>query len=169
MSGRIVLAVIGAPHGVRGEMRLKLYADGIEALTRYGRPTTESGLALTLLASRPLKDDMYVVRFREVCDRTAAEALKGATIGVPRSALPAPEDDEFYHADLIGLLAETAEGAALGRIVAVHDHGAGDMIEVKGPGQSRLYPFTRAVVPVVDVPGGRVVVVPPVEIEGEAP
>ena len=78
------------------------------------------------------------------------------------------DEDEVYHADLVGLAAETPAGAPLGRVIAVHDHGAGDMLEVAGTGPSKLYPFTKAVVPTIDLAGGRIVIEPPFEIEGEA-
>ena len=101
---------------------------------------------------------------------TPREALNGLDLYVERSALPAPEEDEFYHADLIGLTAETEAGEPLGTIVAVHDFGAGDLLDIAPPrGPSRLVPFTKAVVPVVDLAGGRVVVALPAEIDEEAP
>jgi 16S rRNA processing protein RimM len=167
---RVVLAVLGAPHGVRGELRVKTFLADPMALGDYGALSLPDGRTLTLAAARPLKGDMVVARFAEVTTREAAEALNRLELGVPRSALP-PEDDadSFYHADLIGLAAETAEGAPLGVVAALYDFGAGDVVEIRGPGGARLMPFTKAVVPVVDIAGGRIVVVPPVEVEGGAP
>ena len=169
MSGRVILAVVGAPHGVRGEARVKLFAESIDSLAAYGPLTSADGRVFTVLSARPLKDDMAVVRFREITSREAAERINRVELGVARSALPDLDDeDEVYHADLVGLAAETPAGAPLGRVIAVHDHGAGDMLEVAGTGPSKLYPFTKAVVPTIDLAGGRIVIEPPFEIEGEA-
>jgi 16S rRNA processing protein RimM len=168
-SKRITLAVIGAPHGVTGEVRVKCFGDP-EALGDYGPLATAGGRALTVQSLRVLKADLAVVRFREIADRTAAERFKGAELSIDRSALP-PEDDAdtFYHADLVGLRAETADGAALGTVTAIYDFGAGDVVEIRGEGGTRVLPFTKAVVPVVDVAAGRIVVALPDEVEGEAP
>jgi 16S rRNA processing protein RimM len=165
---RIILAVIGAPHGVKGEVRVKCFGADPLALGEYGPLTTTDGRTLSVDALRPLKGDLVVARFREIADRSAAERLNGAELTVLRSALPAEDDaDTFYHADLIGLRAETADGAELGTVAAIYDFGAGDVIELRGEAGTRVLPFTKAVVPVVDVAGGRVVVALPDEIEGE--
>jgi 16S rRNA processing protein RimM len=160
----ITLAVAGAPHGVRGEVRVKCFLENPEKLGAYG-PLDAGGRTLTVVSVRSLKGDLVVARFREISTREAAEALRGAELTVPREALPEPEEDEVYHADLIGLRAETAAGEALGRVRAIYDFGAGDVLEIDGPSGSRLLPFTKAVVPVVDVAGGRIVVDPPAESE----
>jgi 16S rRNA processing protein RimM len=162
----VVLAVVGAPHGVRGEVRVKTFTADPEALGAYGPLETPDGRRLTLVGLRIVKGDLAIARFREIADRTAAEALNRVALAVPRSALPVEDDgDTFYHADLIGLSAVTEAGDMLGTVAALHDFGAGDVLEVKGARGSVLYPFTKAVVPVVDVAAGRVVVVPPAETE----
>jgi 16S rRNA processing protein RimM len=165
---RILLATIGAAHGVRGEVRIRSFTTTPEALADYGPLTTEDGRRFEIERLRPAKGDMLVAKLRGVDDRNAAEALSGVSLYVERSALPAPEPEEFYHADLIGLAAVDPSGAPLGSVVAVHDFGAGDILEIKPTdGPSLLVPFTNAVVPDVDIPGGRITVVPPTEIEGE--
>lgn len=165
---RVVLAVVGAPHGVRGEVRVKTFTDDPEAIGAYGPLSTPSGQRLTVAAVRVVKGDLVVARFREITERTAAAALNRVPLSVPRSALPVEDDgDTFYHADLIGLAAVTEAGDPLGTIAALHDFGAGDVLEVRGPGGSVLYPFTKAVVPVIDVAAGRVVIVPPAETEAQ--
>jgi 16S rRNA processing protein RimM len=167
MSARIVLAIIGAPHGVRGEVRVKLFSQAADALTAYGALSTEDGQTLSAQSVRPIKDDMVVVRFKGVNDRSGAEALNRKTLSVLRSALPPLEEDELYHADLIGLAASTPAGVALGHVIAVHDFGAGDMLEVKGEGPSQLYAFTKAIVPVIDVRAGTLIIDTPGMVEGE--
>jgi 16S rRNA processing protein RimM len=154
----ILLGEIGRPHGVRGLVRVRSFAAAPEGLTAYGPLRDERGrcFALTLLAEG-------LARIEGVADRDAAAALTGTKLYVPRSALPAPEEEEFYLADLEGLAAVTEAGESLGIVRAVEDHGAGAFLVLSGPPE-RLVPFTRACVPVVDVAGGRVVVVPPAEV-----
>jgi 16S rRNA processing protein RimM len=111
-----------------------------------------------------------LVRLEGVADRTAAEAMRGVRLYVPRDALPAMEDeDEFYHADLIGLAAVLADGTEIGKVRAVFDFGAGDSLELShtATGKPLLVPFTREVVPVIDVAGGKVVVDPPPGLLGD--
>jgi 16S rRNA processing protein RimM len=169
MSGRLVaLGVFGAPHGVRGEVRLKSFTAEPMAIAGFRPLLAVDGRRFDIAAARPLKDDMLVVKVDGVADRDAAARLTNLTLHVPREALgQAGEEDEFFHADLVGLAAETADGEALGRVVALLDFGAGDLIEIApaGGGPSRLYPFTKAVVPLVDLAGGRLVLVPPIETE----
>jgi 16S rRNA processing protein RimM len=165
---RLLLAKIGAPHGVRGEVRLKVFAADPASLGAYGPLADHSGRRFELERVRPGKE-VAIAKFRGVDDRNAAEALNGISLTVERDRLPAPDEDEFYHADLIGLAAVDQAGAALGTIVAVHDFGAGDLLEIAPPrGPTTLVPFTKGVVPVVDIAGGRIVVVPPAEAEDEA-
>jgi 16S rRNA processing protein RimM len=155
------MGAVGAPHGVRGAVRIKTFTDMPEAVAKYGALEDESGeRRFTLRVTGTAKGDgMVIAQLSGVADRDAAEALRGLRLYVPRAALPAPAEDEFYHADLIGLSAELEDGAALGTIIAVHDFGAGDVIEIaRDVGQPVLVPFTRAAVPVVDIAGGRVVV-----------
>ncbi len=159
----VLIAEIGAAHGVRGDVRVKAYTADPEAIGDYGPLSDEKGRTYPIRSMRPLKGDMLVVAFEGVGDRTAAEALNRTRLYVDRSAMPEPEDeDEFYHADLVGLSVETVGGERIGTVVAVPNFGADDLVEVARPGQRSLYiPFTRAAVPVVDVAGRRLVVDPP--------
>lgn len=166
----VLLGRFGAPHGVRGEVRLQSYTTDPLAIARYGPLTDEIGARrFALLAVRPQGKDMLVARLEGVTDRAGAQALTGVELYLPREKLPPPEDDEFYLADLEGLRAETREGVEIGRVVAVRNFGAGDILEVAPPegGETLMFPFTRAVVPVVDAAGGRVVIEPPEEVEGD--
>lgn len=161
----VQIGVIGAAHGVRGEVRVKAFTADPTALKRYKPVTTVDGArAFAVATLRPLKDDMLVVRFQGVDTREAAEALNGTGLFLPRDALPKTDDeDEFYQADLIGLRVETADGALIGDVVAAPNFGADDLIEIRLAGQKRTVylPFTKAVVPVVDIAGGRLVAEPP--------
>ncbi len=165
------LGVIGAAQGVRGELRVKSYTADPIAIGAYGPLTDQAGarrIALTVL--RRLKDDMVVVRVEGVDDRDAARALTGVELYARRSQLPAPAPGEYYHDDLIGLEAFTREGDPFGRVVAVLDYGAGDILEIRpeGGGETILLPFTDAVAPEIDFDAGRIVIEPPNEIEAEA-
>jgi 16S rRNA processing protein RimM len=163
----IVLAVVGAPHGVKGEVRLKSFAADPMSIRDYGKLFAEDGRAFEIERMRPAKD-ILVAKFRGGDDRAAAAKLTGLQLGINRSALPPAEADEFYHADLIGLEAFDASGKSLGHVVAVHNYGAGDIIEIAPPKRpSMLVPFTKANVPDIDIAAGRLVVVPPTEIEVE--
>lgn len=161
----VQIGVIGAPHGVRGEARVKTFTHDPLSLNAYGPLTLGDGPATLKVASlRPLKDDMVVARFAGVSTREAVEALTGKVLSIAREALPATGDeDDFYHADLIGLRAELADGTLVGEITAVPNYGADDLLEVRLAGERRtvLLPFTKAAAPVVDISGGRVVVTPP--------
>lgn len=153
----VQLAVIGAAHGIKGEVRVKALTEDPMALAAYGPLYTSTGRSLTIADLRPGKG-VLIVRFEGVADRNAAEALNGEALFIDRSALPAElEDEEFYHADLIGLAVVDEAGEGAGRIVAVHDFGAGDLLEIRPPsGQTVLIPFTRDAVPNIDLNGGRV-------------
>jgi 16S rRNA processing protein RimM len=158
------MGVVGAPHGVRGAVRIKSFTDEPNAIADYGALEDESGAKhFTLRVIGTAKGDgMVIAALSGVADRDQAEALRGLRLYAPRAALPPTEEDEFYHADLVGLAAMLDSGDPLGHVVAVHDFGAGDMLEIaRAKGQPVLVPFTRAAVPVVDIAGGRVVVAPP--------
>ena len=160
---RILLATIGAAHGVKGEVRVKSFAAEPTALTEYSALHSDGGRVFEIERLRPAKG-VVIAKFRGVDDREAAEALNGISLYVDRDALPAPDDDEFYHADLIGLTATTPGGEPLGTVVAVHDHGAGDLLEIApDSGPSLLIPFTKECVPDIDIAAGRLVVAPPQE------
>jgi 16S rRNA processing protein RimM len=159
---RVLLGVVIAAHGIKGEVKVKTFTESPERLSVYGPLTTEAGRALEVAALRASKGDEAVVRFAGISDRNAAERLKGQSLYVPRSALPEIGEHEFYLADLIGLRAEDAAGKQLGVVKAVHNFGAGDVLEIefKG-GTTEFVAFTDTNVPTVDIGGGRVVIVPP--------
>jgi len=160
---RICVARIGAAHGLRGEVRLNSFTADPMAVTRYGVLSDADGIRTFEIENcRPTKGAL-IARFKGIADRTAAEALCNVDLYVPRERLPPPEPGEFYHADLIGLAAVGRDGAAIGTIVAVHDFGAGDILEIApaGGGPTLLLPFNDAVVPEIDIAAGRLVVVPP--------
>lgn len=155
----IQLAVIGAAHGIKGEVRVKAFTGDPLAIGDYGPLRTKDGRELVVMQARPAKE-VVVVRFKGVNDRNAAEALNGTELFVARDRLPDDlEEDEFYHVDLIGLDVVDEEGVTLGTVVTVHDFGAGEMLDVGGRGfKPVLIPFTRAAVPLVDIAARRVVV-----------
>jgi 16S rRNA processing protein RimM len=167
VSARVCIGAIIGAHGVRGQVRVKSFTADPRDVGAYGPVEDEAGTRrFRLRVSGAPKDGVVVAQIEGVVGRDAAEALKGTALYVPKAALPPPEEDEFYHADLIGLRVELKDGSALGRVKALFDFGAGDVLEVETEGKGTLFlPFTRAVVPVVDVAGGRLVAVPPGEIE----
>jgi 16S rRNA processing protein RimM len=159
---RICVAQIGGAHGLRGEVKLKSFTADPMALTGYGPLTTEDGSATFEIEALRAAKDHLIARFRGVGDRDAAERLANVRLFVARERLPPLAADEFYHADLIGLTAITADGSEIGTVVAVHDFGAGDIVEVlpAGGGTSIMLPFTAAFVPSVDIANRRIVVAP---------
>ncbi len=151
----VQMAVIGAPHGIRGEVRMKAFTGDPEALGDYGPLQDKDGRVFEISAIRPAKE-VAVVRLKGVTTREQAEALTGVALFIDRSALPADLDEgEFYHADLVGLAVEDDAGASVGTIIAIHDFGAGDMLEVARKARpSVMIPFTEAAVPDIDVAAG---------------
>jgi 16S rRNA processing protein RimM len=166
----VCVARIGAAHGLRGEVRLWTFTEDPLAVTRYGPLSTKDGARqLEVACARPAKDHL-VATLTGVTTREEAERLNGTELYIARDKLPATDDDEYYHADLIGLAAFDAAGTPLGTVTAIHNFGAGDIIEIAPPhGATLMLPFTNAVVPVVDITGGRVVIELPGEIEGDTP
>ncbi|HET7882697.1 MAG TPA: ribosome maturation factor RimM [Acetobacteraceae bacterium] len=166
---RILLGVIGRPHGVRGLVRITSYAEDLAA---YGPLSDDKGRRFVL---RPRGEGVAEIAElvggaeARIGDRTAAEKLTNTRLYVDRSQLPEPEEDEFYLADLIGLSARDTSGRELGTVVTVHDYGAGPSLEIAGCGQPLLVPFTRASVPVVEIAAGRLVVDPPEESNNTPP
>ncbi|MBK9081169.1 MAG: ribosome maturation factor RimM [Rhizobiales bacterium] len=160
MSDTVLIAVFGAPHGVRGEMRLKSFTADPADFDAYGPLRDARGRAFEILAKRPVKGDLFVVRVKGVDDRTGAEALTNVELRVPRAALPPAEDGEFYHADLIGLAAVDEAGGEVGEVVDVLNYGAGDILEIApaGGGETILLPFNDDFAPTVDLAGRRIVV-----------
>jgi 16S rRNA processing protein RimM len=163
---RVLVARIGAAHGVRGEVRLHSFTEDPLAVAEYGPLETQDGERRFEIESlRPVKDCL-IARFKGVADRAQAEALRNLELFVPRARLPAiEEDDTFYVADLIGLDAVAPDGNLLGTVTAVHNFGAGDIVEIepRAGGPTLLLPFTGTIMPEVDLSGGKVVVVMPEE------
>ena len=153
---RIALAAVAGAHGVNGEVRLKLFSDGAASLAVH-KTVHVGGADRRLLAVR-IAGKGAVARIEGVSDRSSAEALRGSLIEVDRSALPALEDGEYYHSDLIGLTAEDATGAAIGTVVGVENFGAGDLLEIETADRKRaLIPFRDGV---ADLKDGRIVLDP---------
>lgn len=167
---QVCVARIGAPHGVRGAVRLWSFTADPFAVADYGPLLTKDGARQFEIASAREAKSHLVVTLKGVTTRDEAERLNGVELYVARDKLPPTEADEYYHADLIGLAAVTTAGDALGKVVAIHNFGAGDIIEIAPPsGPTLLLPFTNAVVPTVDLASGQVVIEPPNAIEGDTP
>jgi 16S rRNA processing protein RimM len=170
VADRIRVARIGAAHGIRGEVKLWSFTEDPLAVTDYGPLETEDGARrFEIEAARPAKDHL-VARLKGVADRNAAEKLRNTDLFVPRDRLPPIEDaDTFYHADLVGLAAMSEDGTALGTVTAIHNFGAGDLIEIApaAGGEALLLPFNETTVPTVDLKAARIVVVPPAVIEAK--
>ncbi len=168
MPQQICVARIGAAHGVRGQVKLWTFTEDPLAVMRYGPLSTKDGSRQFEVTQVREARDHLVANLKGIATRNDAERLNGLELYVARERLPATDDDEYYHADLIGLAAITTADRPLGRVVAIHNFGAGDIIEIAPPeGATLLLPFTNAVVPTVDLAGGRVVIELPQEIEGE--
>ena len=168
MPAQVCVARIGAPHGVRGAVKLWTFTEDPLALKHYGPLMTKDGARqFEVTHAREAKGHL-VATLKGIATRDEAEKLNGLELYVAREKLPATDDDEYYHADLIGLAAVTSANEPLGRVIAIHNFGAGDIIEIAPPqGTTMLLPFTNAVVPTVDLANGRVVIELPQEIEGE--
>ncbi len=158
----ICVGVIVAAHGIKGEVKVKSFTEDATKLASYGALFDEAGTQRFALTVTAVTKGAVIAAIQGVNNRNAAEALKGTKLFVPRGALPELSEEEFYHADLIGLTAELRDGTELGAVTAVHNFGAGDVIEVKRKSGGTLdIPFTNTVVPVVDIEGGRIVIDPP--------
>jgi 16S rRNA processing protein RimM len=158
----VCVGVVTGPHGVGGAVRIKSFTARPEDIAAYGPLADESGARKFALRVVGAAKGVLIARLAGVDDRNRAEELRGLRLYLSRAALPPPEAEEYYHADLIGLTAALADGTPLGRVRAVHDFGAGDTLEierVKAP--PAMVPFTRAIVPVIDVEAGRLVIAPP--------
>lgn len=166
---RILVAEVGAPHGLKGEVRLLSFTAEPAAVKDYSPLISEDGREFAIETLRP-GPGALLVRFRGISDRDAAARLRHLRLYVPRERLPPPEEAEtFYHADLIGLAAITRDGNRLGTVVAVHNFGAGDLIEIayEAAASTVLVPFTKAAVPVVDMAAGHLIIDPPRGLLGE--
>jgi 16S rRNA processing protein RimM len=166
----ICIGIFGAAHGVRGELRVKSYTQDPRAIGAYGALTDKAGARSFKFASlRFVKDDMLVVRLAGIDAREEAEKLNGVALFARRAQLPPPSEDEFYHDDLIGLEALTRQGDKLGRVIAMRNFGAGDILEIAPAegGETLLLPFTKAVAVDIDFDRDCIVIAPPHEIDGE--
>lgn len=167
----VCVARIGAAHGVRGAVRLWTFTEDPLAVKRYGPLSSQDGARqFEVTHANPAKDHL-IATLKGVTTRDEAERLNGIELYVARDQLPATDEGEYYHTDLIGLAAVTTRDEPLGRVVAIHNFGAGDILEIASgdDAPSMLLPFSNAIVPTVDLAGGRVVVELPGEIEGDSP
>jgi 16S rRNA processing protein RimM len=163
MTDRVCVGAIAGAFGVKGEVRLKSFCAEPEAIQTYGPLQSEDGAATWTLRITRSVPNGFAARISGVETKEAADALRGVRLFAPRDRLPSLPDDEYYHADLIGLTVLDTGGNELGRVKAVLNHGAGDLLEISGPGfkQPVLLPFTLAAVPTVDLALGRIIVDPP--------
>jgi 16S rRNA processing protein RimM len=161
-AARVCVGAVGGAFGVRGEVRLKSFCAVPEDIAAYGPLETEDGRRIEVTLTGQVKNGLSA-RLSGVTTKEAADALRGDRLYAPRAALPSLTDDEFYHADLIGLEVFDTGGTPLGRVKAILNHGASDLLELHRAGQSGtvLLPFTKAVVPTVDLARGRIVADPP--------
>ncbi|SHH97901.1 ribosome maturation factor RimM [Marivita hallyeonensis] len=163
MSEKVCVGAIAGAFGVRGEVRLKSFTAVPEDIANYAPLETEDGArSFTVKITRQIKNGL-AARLSGIATKEDADALRGTQLFVPRDRLPSLPDDEFYHADLIGLTVTDTGGAPLGKVLAVHNNGADDLLELSAPGQKQtvLLPFTKAIVPTVDLAQGRIVADPP--------
>ena len=163
----VLVGRVSGAFGVKGEVRIRTYTDNPLTVLNFRKLQRANGQpALTLASGRSYKDGL-VARAQEVATKEQADALKGLDLYAPRSALPAPDPEEFYLADLIGLRAETPDGAPLGVVKAAPNFGAGDILEIQPPGRASTWmvAFTAETVPEIDITGGRIVIVRPEETE----
>jgi len=159
---RVCVGAVGAAHGVRGAVRIKSFTAQPEDIARYGPLEDETGERHFTLRLIGAAKGVLIAQLSGVGDRNHAEAMRGLRFYLPRAALPPPEEEEYYHADLIGLDAVLTDGTPVGQVRAVHDFGAGDTLEIARPeGPSVVVPFTKAIVPEVDLAAGRLMLDPP--------
>jgi 16S rRNA processing protein RimM len=167
---KICVARLGAPHGVRGEIRLWPLTQAPMAVADYGPLETQDGARRFEIETLRAAKDHLVARLKGINDRDAAEKLRNLELYVPRERLPPLDDaDTYYHSDLIGLDAVSADGTQIGTVRALHNFGAGDLIEITpvGSGEAVMLPFTEITVPKIDLAAKQVVVVPPAEVEAK--
>ena len=162
-SDQVCVGVIAGAYGVRGEVRLKSFCAQPEDIEDYAPLSTGDGARSFPVVLTGRTKNALTARLGGVDNKEEADALRGTRLYVPRERLPALPDDEFYHADLIGLEVVDSGGAVLGRVRSVQNHGAGDLLEIAGPGLKAtvLLPFTREAVPTVDLAAGRIIADPP--------
>jgi 16S rRNA processing protein RimM len=164
----VCVARSGALYVFRGPVKLWTFTEDPLAVKHYGPLMTKDGARqFEVTHAREAKDHL-VATLKGIATREEAERLNGIELYIARDKLPETDEDEYYHADLIGLAAVTTADAPIGRVIAIHNFGAGDIIEIAPPhGSTMLLPFTNAVVPTVDIAGGRVVIELPAEVDGD--
>jgi 16S rRNA processing protein RimM len=168
MPGDVLLGVVLGAQGLKGEVKVKTFTETAKKLRAYGPLHTGDGRSFMVTSLREAKG-AAIAQFEGIASREAAESLKGVKLYIPRARLPAAEAHEFYHADLLGLRAEDTEGRSIGKVIAIHNFGAGDVVEIAredGLGEV-LMPFTREIVPTIDLREGRIVIAAPEQIEAE--
>lgn len=167
MGRNVLLGVVLGAQGLKGEVKVKVFTAQPDGLTRYGDLHTRTGRILKITAFRPGKEGEAVIACAGIGDRSAAEALKGEELFVDRAVLPKPDDDEeFYHADLIGLEARDSEGRMLGKVSGLHNYGASDVLELtRADGDTVLLAFSKETVPVLAIDAGYIVVAVPEDAE----
>ena len=153
---RIIIGRIVAPHGLKGEVKIKSFTEAPLDVASYGAVMASDGRKFSFSNPR-MQGDVVVVAIDGIADRTSAESLRGLELAVDRADLPEPDEDEFYHADLIELAVVDASGAEVGRVVAFHNFGGGDVLEIRRGRASVFVPFTQKMVPTIDVKAGRIV------------
>ena len=167
MARDILLAAITGAQGLKGQVKVKLFTATAEGLARYRVLKDRDGNRFEVAAIRPSRDGEAVISLSGIADCNQAEALKGTELFVSRDQLPATAEEEFYHADLVGLEVQDGEGRMLGKVAAIHNYGAGDVVEITRPdGDNILLAFTRETVPMIDIAGGRIIVAVPEDDEG---
>jgi 16S rRNA processing protein RimM len=159
---RVCVGRIAGAHGVQGLIRINSYTEDPMDVAAYGPVTDENGERMFELEAKRMTKTQVVVRIKGVMDRNAAEALQGLRVYVLREVMPPTDDDEFYCEDLVGLEAETVDGKSLGNVLSLQEFGAGEMLEIgRRRGGTTLVPFTKDVIPLVDLEAKRVVIDPP--------
>lgn len=162
---KLCLGVITGPHGIRGQVKVKSFTENPKQMTAYGPLTDASGKKVYTLSVTGTAKGLLIAKIDEVKDRNEAELLKGTELFVAKDKLPETDDDEFYHADLVGLKALEEDGEEFGVVTGLFDFGAGDILEIRRwDGKSVMLPFTMEVVPTIDLDAGHILVIPPLEV-----
>jgi 16S rRNA processing protein RimM len=161
-AGWVLVATFGAAHGIKGEVRVKYHTADPQALVDYSPLRDESfSRSFTFLSARKA-GEVAIARVKDITDRNQAETLTHINLYAERSKLPPPDEDEFYHADLIGLRVEGPDGELIGTVQGIYDFGAGEMLDIRRPRRKGvMIPFTREIFPTIDIAGGRAICMPP--------
>jgi 16S rRNA processing protein RimM len=164
----VCVGMITAAHGVRGAVKIRAFTADARSLPGYAPLFDETAARRFDVTFQSFAKDHWLAKLKGIEDRNGAEALRGTRLYIDRAQLPAPDEDEFYHADLIGLEAVRESGEVFGTVKAVYDFGGGDMLEIAtADNPSLLLPFTRACVPTIDLAARRLTVVPPAEMDAD--